>query len=203
MSILAQGGLLILSYLMGGIPTGYLVVRRMKGIDIREHGSGNPGTANVYRIAGAMAGAVTLVIDAAKGFVPVLLARRFFADHPIFVILCGAAAIIGHDWTVFLGGRGGKGVATSAGVFAALIPLPMALGLAVFIAGVRLSGHISVGSMAAAVVLPVLSLLLKEPGAYSMAALASSLLIFYKHIPNIRRLREARELPVHPQTRQT
>lgn len=203
MDIFAQVGLIILGYLMGGIPTGYLVVRRLKGIDIREHGSGNPGTANVYRIAGALAGAITLIVDAAKGFIPVLLARHLFPGHFIFIVLCGAAAIIGHDWTIFLGGRGGKGVATSAGVFAALIPLPMALALAAFIAGVRLSGHISVGSMAAAAALPVSSFLFKAPTIYSLAALASSLLIFYKHIPNIKRLREERELHVHPQAGRT
>lgn len=196
--LLAQAGLLALSYLAGGIPTGYLVVRRLKGLDIREHGSGNPGTANVYRVAGAEAGAVTLLVDALKGFLPVLVAHRLHPDRPWFVILCGAAAIIGHDWTMFLGFKGGKGVATSAGVFAALTPQPLALTLMSFLGGMWGSGHISMGSLCAAVVLPVFCLLLGSPFHYTIAALAASLLIIYKHIPNIKRLRAERssEKPV-------
>ena len=192
--IWAQAGLVMLSYLAGGIPTGYLVVRRLMGIDIRQRGSGNPGTANVYRIAGAQAGAVTLLVDALKGFVPVLIAHRLYPDQPWFVVLCGAAAIIGHDWTVFLGFKGGKGVATSAGVFAALTPQPMALALMSFLGGMWGSGHISMGSLCAAAVLPVLCLLLGAPHPYTVAALAASLLIVYKHIPNIKRLRREHAL---------
>ena len=192
--IWAQAGLVALSYLAGGIPTGYLVVRRLMGIDIRERGSGNPGTANVYRVAGAPAGAVTLLVDALKGFVPVLIAHRLYPDQPWFVVLCGAAAIIGHDWTVFLGFEGGKGVATSAGVFAALTPQPLALTLMSFLGGLWGSGHISVGSLCAAAVLPALCLLLGSPYPYTVAALAASLLIVYKHIPNVQRLRQEREL---------
>ncbi len=188
--IWAPAGLVALSYLAGGIPTGYLVVRRLMNIDIRKHGSGNPGTANVYRVAGAQAGAVTLLVDALKGFIPALIAHRLYPDQPWFVVLCGAAAIIGHDWTVFLGFKGGKGVATSAGVFAALTPQPMALALMSFLGGMWGSGHISMGSLCAAAVLPVLCLLLGAPHSYTVAALAASLLIVYKHIPNIKRLRQ-------------
>jgi glycerol-3-phosphate acyltransferase PlsY len=201
--IWAQAGLVALSYLAGGIPTGYLVVRRLMNVDIRERGSGNPGTANVYRIAGARAGAVTLLVDALKGFVPVLIAHRLYPDQPWFVVLCGAAAIIGHDWTVFLGFRGGKGVATSAGVFAALTPQPMTLALLAFLGGMWGSGHISMGSLCAAVVLPVLCLLLGSPYPYTAAALTASLLIVYKHIPNIQRLRQERELAFHHEGRST
>jgi len=201
MDIAAPAGLVLLSYLAGGIPTGYLVVRRLKGIDIRDYGSGNPGTANVYRVAGATAGGITLFVDALKGYLPVMLAQHWYAHRPLFVILCGAAAIIGHDWTIFLGFRGGKGVATSAGVFAALLPKPLALTLLVFVSGVWLTGHISVGSMAGAVVLPLFSFLFHSPPAYSGAALAACLLILYKHVPNIRRLVENRELRLrHEQT---
>src|SRR5438874_997614 len=107
-------GLIALSYLAGGIPTGYLVVKRLKGFDIRTQGSGNPGTANVYRTAGAGPGAITLLIDALKGFLPVLLARHWHPHSPNLALACGAAAIVGHDWTIFLRFRGGKGVATSA-----------------------------------------------------------------------------------------
>ena len=193
--LFVKAGLIALSYLAGGIPTGYLAARWFKGIDIRKHGSGNPGTANVYRVVGTGAGAVTLLGDALKGFLPVLLAQRLFPEQPWFALLCGAAAIVGHDWTVFLGFKGGKGVATSAGVFAALTPLPLALTLLSFAGGVWGSGHISMGSLSAAAVLPVLCLLNGEPALFSAGALAASALIVYKHIPNIQRLRaERREI---------
>ena len=189
-SLLAQGGLGALSYLAGAVPTGYLVARRVMGIDIRERGSGNPGAANVYRVAGPRAGAMTLLGDAIKGFVPVLIAQRLYPEQPWFVVLCGAAAVVGHGWTIFLGLRGGKGVATSAGVFAALTPQPMALALLAFVGAMWGSGHISMGSLCAAAVLPALCLLLGSPRPYTAAALAASLFILYKHIPNIKRLRE-------------
>lgn len=187
-------GLVVLSYLAGGIPTGYLVVRRLRGIDIREHGSGNPGTANVYRVAGPLAGAITLVVDALKGYVPVILAQRLYPGRPGLVILCGAAAIIGHDWTVFLGFRGGKGVATSAGVFAAMMPKPTACAAAVFAAGIAMSGHISIGSMAAALTLPIFNLLFGTSASFTMMSAAAAILILLRHIPNIKRLLERKEL---------
>jgi glycerol-3-phosphate acyltransferase PlsY len=190
--LFVKAGLVVLSYLAGGIPTGYLAARRLKGIDIREHGSGNPGAANVYRVAGAKAGAITLLIDALKGFLPVLVAQRLYPEQLGFVLLCGAAAIVGHDWTVFLSFKGGKGVATSAGVFAALTPLPLALTLLSFLGGMWGSGHISMGSLCAAAALPILCLLNGEPLLFSAGALAASALIVYKHIPNIQRLRAER-----------
>lgn len=192
-----HAGLLLLSFLAGGIPTGYLVVKRMKGFDIRERGSGNPGTANVYRTAGAKAGAITLFVDAIKGWLPVVLAAHFYPDESMLHIAVGALAVIGHDWTPFLGFRGGKGVATSAGVFMALAPAPMAGTIAVFAFGYWSTGHISVGSMVAAAVLPLFCWLFKAPVPVTVFAAASGALILYKHIPNIKRLRENRELFLH------
>lgn len=194
---MGQAALLFCSYLAGGIPTGYLVVKRFRGFDIRERGSGNPGTANVYRTAGPSAGAITLAVDALKGWLPTMAAIHLFPDRPWFQIAVGAAAVIGHDWTPFLGFRGGKGVATSAGVFLALAPLPMAGTVLVFALSVWRTGHISVGSMLGAAALPVLCFALKEPLPASLFAAASGALILYKHIPNIRRLREKRELFLH------
>lgn len=187
-------GLGLLSYLAGGIPTGYLLARRLKGIDIREHGSGNPGAANVYRVVGKAAGAATLFVDALKGFFPVLLARHYYPEDYRIQIGCGALAIIGHVWTVFLGFRGGKGVATSAGVFIALLPKPMLAAIGVFILGVAATGHISVGSMAGALLFPFFALLLKEPFPLTLMAFAAGSLILIKHIPNFRRLVLGEEL---------
>ncbi len=190
-------GLLTLGYLSGGIPTGYLVVKRLKGYDIRTRGSGNPGTANVYRNAGALAGGITLLVDAAKGFVPVRLCQLAFPAHPALAIAVGAAAVVGHNWTVFLGFKGGKGVATSAGVFLALLPLPMAAAMVGFLVAVQVSGHISVGSLAGAAVLPLAAAALGAPPADIAAAAAACAMIVYKHIPNIRRLLQNREHGIH------
>jgi acyl phosphate:glycerol-3-phosphate acyltransferase len=190
-------GLMLLGYLAGGIPTGYLVVKKLKGVDIRTLGSGNPGTANVYRNAGKLAGGITLLVDALKGFLPVCLSLAWEPRRPELAIAVGAAAIIGHNWTPFLGFKGGKGVATSAGVFLALMPGPMLACAGVFLAAVKYSGHISVGSMTGAVALPVAAVILGAKTAYCIAAAVSAALIIYKHIPNIQRLRKNKELGIH------
>ncbi|MBI5201558.1 MAG: glycerol-3-phosphate 1-O-acyltransferase PlsY [Elusimicrobia bacterium] len=182
------------SYLAGGIPTGYLLAKKLKGIDIREHGSGNPGSANVYRVVGKGAGAATLFVDALKGFFPVLLARHYFPEDYRVQIGCGALAIIGHVWTIFLGFRGGKGVATSAGVFLALLPKPMLGAILTFVIGVALTGHISVGSMAAAALCPVFAWFLHEPWPLTLMSAGAGALILIKHIPNFRRIVLGKEL---------
>jgi glycerol-3-phosphate acyltransferase PlsY len=189
--------LMLFGYLAGGIPTGYLVVKRLRGYDIRTRGSGNPGTANVYRNAGAVPGLITLIVDALKGFAPVFLSITLQPRRPELAIACGAAAIIGHNWTPLLGFKGGKGVATSAGVFLALLPWPMAWTMAAFALAVKLSGHISVGSMTAAVALPIAAVALGAKQAYCIAASVAGALIIYKHIPNIKRLKENKELGIH------
>ncbi|MBI4425110.1 MAG: glycerol-3-phosphate 1-O-acyltransferase PlsY, partial [Elusimicrobia bacterium] len=166
----------------------------LKGIDIREHGSGNPGAANVYRVVGKGAGAATLFVDALKGFFPVLLARHQYPEDYTIQIVAGALAIIGHVWTIFLRFRGGKGVATSAGVFVAMLPKPMLGAIGVFLVGVVTTGHISVGSMSAALVFPFFALLLGEPWPLTAMAFAAGILILIKHIPNFRRLVLGEEL---------
>lgn len=189
--------LIFFGYIAGGIPTGYLVVKRLKGCDIRTKGSGNPGTANVYRNAGPLAGAITLAIDALKGYGPVYLCLFLQPRRPELAIAAGAAAIVGHNWTPLLGFKGGKGVATSAGVFMALLPVPMAFTIAVFAIAVKISGHISVGSMSAAIALPIAAAALHAQTAYCIAAAVAGALIVYKHIPNLKRLKENKELGIH------
>src|SRR5207248_39804 len=135
-------------------PTAYLMARWLKGIDIREHGSGNPGATNVFRVVGKAAGSATLAIDALKGYAPVLLVKHSMPQAQVVAVAVGLAAIVGHNWTVFLNFKGGKGVATSAGVFLALAPVPSAIALACFLAGFLISGHVSVGSIVAAASFP-------------------------------------------------
>ena len=192
--IISIAALVALGYASGGVPSGYLLARALKGIDIREHGSGNPGAANVYRVVGRGAGLATLLLDGAKGFLPVLIARHLVPEAPWLPPLCGAAAIVGHDWSPFLGFGGGKGVATTAGVFLALCPRPLATSFSAFVAGTTFSGHISVGSMAGATVFPLACLSAAVPGAYLALAFPACLLIWYKHIPNLRSLMAGRTL---------
>jgi len=187
--------LVLFSYLLGSVPTGYLISKRVMGIDIRQHGSGNPGAANVYRIVGKWAGISTFSVDALKGFIPVLLARHFCPDDYWVAIVCGVIAILGHMWTIYLKFRGGKGVATSAGVFAALLPIPTAIAFASFVVCVALWGRISIGSICACVVLPLTSFFIgHHPMAVNMMVTAIGALVIYKHIPNIKRLLAQKEL---------
>lgn len=187
--------LALFSYLLGAVPTGYLIARRVMGIDIREHGSGNPGAANVYRTVGKWAGICTFLVDGLKGFIPTCLALHLFPELYWPAILCGTIAILGHMWTIYLKFRGGKGVATSAGVFAALLPIPTALAFTAFVICVALWGRISIGSIVACVVLPMASFFIgKHPMGVNIMVTAIGLLVIYKHIPNIKRLLAKKEL---------
>jgi len=198
------GLLFTASYALGGIPTGYLI-GRYKGIDIRQHGSGNPGTANVYRTLGKGPGIVTFIFDFFKGFAPAFIVMHYFyipgsADfskgHWWIPVTAGALAIAGHIWTPFLSFKGGKGVATAAGVFMALLPVPTAGAFVVFGIAVAITHHISVGSMSAANSLPLLCLLLtsEHQRPFTLLALAVCVLIIYTHISNIRRILKGAEL---------
>ena len=199
------GLLFIASYILGGIPTGY-IIGRLKGIDIRQHGSGNPGTANVYRTLGKVPGLMTFAADFLKGFVPTLIAAQYFFDpanyadfskgHWWIPVTAGALAIAGHIWTPFLRFHGGKGVATAAGDLMALIPTPPAGAFVVFAIAVGITSHISVGSMAASVALPVLCFALAKDyqRPFTLLALTVCILIFYTHIANIRRILKGAEL---------
>ena len=189
--------LLAYGFLAGSIPTGYLTVRALKGWDIRTRGSGNPGTANVYRCAGWKAGLVTLTVDALKGWAPAALAHSLRPDLPELAAAVGGFAVAGHVWTPFLGFKGGKGVATAAGVFLALMPLPLAVAAAAFLSGAKVSGHVAVGSLLGALVMPFAAALFHAPSSYVSAAAVISALIVYKHVPNIQRLRQNRELGIH------
>ena len=190
--------LILISYFLGAVPTGYLIAKKTMGIDIREHGSGNPGAANVYRTVGKWAGVSTSLVDALKGFIPVCAALKLCAGHPYrywVAIACGTIAILGHMWTIYLKFRGGKGVATSAGVFAALLPIPTAIAFGVFVICVALWGRISIGSIFACVALPIASFFIgKHPMGVNVMVTAISLLVIYKHVPNIKRLLAHKEL---------
>lgn len=175
----------VISYLIGSIPVGYLL-GRAKGVDIRRHGSGNIGATNVWRTLGPAAGATALVLDVGKGLVAVLLGRYIGGDN--LALACGLAVIAGHSWSIFLGFRGGKIIATSLGVFLALAPVAALLALGVWLVVVILSRYVSLGSIVAAITMPFLMVALRQPWSYVLFSLVAAAIAVYKHLPNIRRL---------------
>ncbi len=183
------------SYLVGAIPFG-LLLSRGRGVDIRSQGSKNIGATNVSRLLGKKLGALTLLCDIAKGFAPMFVVTRLLADpvtDAVVVGLCGAASILGHMFPVYLGFKGGKGVATGLGVFLFLAPGAVLPCLAVFVAAVGLSGFVSLGSLLASLaVIPGL-LFLREPSWKIALASFVVLMIWAKHYRNIVRLLQGRE----------
>ena len=190
--------ILIIAYLLGSIPFGYLLVRVLAGADVRETGSGGTGATNVSRRAGKLAGVATLVLDALKGALAVGLARAFLTeDFSInwWVAASVVLAIAGHCFPVWLGFRGGKGVATGVGAFLALFPLAVGIAGVVFLAIVLATRYVSLGSITAAAVLPlsiwILSYWLKLGDAYApllASAITGAAIIIFMHRANIARL---------------
>jgi glycerol-3-phosphate acyltransferase PlsY len=190
---------LVLSYLVGAFPTAIIAGRILKRIDVREYGSHNAGATNVWRVLGAGPAIAVLLIDALKGALAVVVLGTIgvsngFLDAQTTGVLCGVMAIAGHIWTVFAGFRGGKGVGTAAGVFAALAPWGTLAALVCFVAVVALTRYISAGSLTAAVVLPA-SLVIQRvlrPETLSSAVVvigcSVAALVIVKHRTNIQRL---------------
>jgi len=187
--------LVIASYLVGAIPFG-LVLSRSSGVDIRSSGSCNIGATNVARLLGKKMGIVTLLLDIAKGFLPMYFASFLLWNTPqgeLLVGLCGAATVIGHMYPVYLGFKGGKGVATGLGVFLFLSPLSLLFSLGVFIAAVGLSGFVSLGSLLASAAIPVWLYLLAAPIWKILLSTFIGGMIWLKHVPNIARLASGTE----------
>jgi glycerol-3-phosphate acyltransferase PlsY len=185
----------VAAYLLGSIPTGYLVARA-KGIDIRAVGSGNIGAANVFRILGKPAGILVLVVDGLKGYAACSWLVDFvvqpFAVAPDKIeclkIVAGICAVLGHNFTCWLKFRGGKGIATSAGVYFALAPLAAGIALVTWIVTAILTRYVSIASIAAAVALPAAVWLTPNSVVLRIVTTALGLLAIYKHKSNIQRL---------------
>ena len=177
---------LLASYLLGSIPFSYLVAR-MRGVDVRTVGSGNVGATNVMRSAGRAAGIAAFVLDAAKGALAAVLARKA-ASGVAIPSLAAVSAIVGHMYPVWLGFRGGKGVATGAGAFLPLAPLATAAGLLTFALVAAVTRYVSAGSMAGAIVLAASAAALGAPWPVWLAAASMASLIVWKHRANVRRL---------------
>lgn len=186
----------VLGYFLGSIPFAYLA-GRARGIDLRQHGSGNLGATNVYRTLGAKVAAVVFLLDVLKGGAPVWAVLRYGrGDHILgWAIAAGIAAIAGHAKPIFLLWRGGgKGVATATGVFLALAPIPTLIAVASWAVVVWLSGYVSLGSLVAAVALPVaIAALIGVHAVLFPVSIAIALFVFWSHRANIGRLRRGEE----------
>ena len=177
----------MLGYLIGSLPLGYLVARRWAGVDLRRVGSGNVGATNVWRVSGPVLGAVVMAVDVAKGVAAVVVAGRV-APSEAAALTAGVAAVAGHIFPVWLGGRGGKGVATACGVFALLAPLATVCGAIVFVLTTATTRLVSAGSVTAAATLPIAAAALGASGAVVAGSLATATLIVWRHRSNLRRV---------------
>lgn len=197
--------LLLLSYITGSIPTSIILGKIVKGIDIREHGSGNAGGTNVFRVLGWKPALIVVIIDISKGWLPTAIyATTLFQGQPItdigtIQILCGFAAVLGHTYTIFAGFHGGKGIGTIAGMLIALFPIALPLCIIVFVITLIATGYVSLSSIMATVALPIILLILPIFGIQqsSLSLLIFALLIpwfaIFTHRSNIVRLRDGTE----------
>lgn len=211
---------IMLSYLVGSIPTSIIVSKLTHGIDIRNHGSGNAGGTNVIRVVGWKIGVLVIAIDIFKGYVATMLVTKLmygpipfnnrtpFEDITVIRIIAGCAAVLGHIWTAFSSFRGGKGIATAGGVLVALAPVELLVALGVFVLVFTLSRYVSLGSISAALSFP-LAMLFRHNifhaelyGYHTLIffSIGLSLLLVYTHRSNIKRLIEGTEnrLSHHP-----
>jgi glycerol-3-phosphate acyltransferase PlsY len=186
------------AYLLGSIPFGLILTKLFGRGDVRKEGSGNTGATNVARVAGPLAGILTLLLDGAKGAVAVLIAARYSNENATWMVIAGLAALMGHCFPAWLKFKGGKGVATAAGVYLMLCPAAFLGGLILFLLVVGFSHYVSLGSVAAAVAMPLLMYFLwaphhAPPPVVTFGALAVAMLIVYKHDGNLQRLVEGTE----------
>jgi glycerol-3-phosphate acyltransferase PlsY len=184
------------AYLIGAVPTGFIFAKAIKGIDIRQHGSGNVGATNVFRILGKGPGIAVFVVDFSKGLLAVtvipLVFKQLFPgmstlNGGLYLIL-GAAAIAGHIWTVFLNFKGGKGVATTAGVMAGLAPLLMLAGLIIWAVAFSIWRYVSLASILAAISLPTLAAITGKDIYFVFFCSVLCIVGIYSHRSNIKRL---------------
>jgi acyl phosphate:glycerol-3-phosphate acyltransferase len=186
------------AYLLGSIPFGLLLARLFGGGDVRKAGSGNIGATNVARVVGPLAGILTLVFDTAKGAAAVWLSGRVTNESATWMMVAGFAVLLGHCFPVWLKFRGGKGVATALGVFLVLCPLAAVSALLLFLICVAYWRYVSLGSVAAAAAMPLLTYFLWAPHhappiIIDAGTLAIALLVIYKHDGNLQRLVEGTE----------
>ena len=196
------------SYLIGSVPTAFIFGKLMKGVDIRQHGSGNVGATNAFRVLGKGPGTAVLIIDILKGVLAVVVIAGIFQQDVNGRILAAIAAVAGHNWTCFLQFKGGKGIATTLGVLIGLTIAVPGIRLAVFLCVLSwllcflVTAYVSVSSIVAAALLPALMIVVSAPFSIILLSILFCLFIVFRHRPNIGRLLKGQEpkapLPFHP-----
>jgi len=205
--------IVILSYLVGSIPNSIIIAKKVAGINIKEHGSGNAGGTNVMRVLGKKYGLLVILLDALKGAIAVILISRLylgnfpfanqtpFDDFTLIQIIAGVSAVMGHIWTIFAGFKGGKGIATGLGVLISVVTFDMLLGLAVFILVVSLSKYVSLGSISAAISVPIFMIIRENifgvniTGYHTLLPfiIGLALIVVYTHRTNLNKLIAGKE----------
>lgn len=192
----------IVSYIIGAIPFSYILGRLLKGVDIREYGSGNVGATNLIRSVGKLPGLIALFLDISKGIIAVVFVARIFYSTetafslPTFKIILGVTVVCGHIWTAFLRFKGGKGVATAIGVFIGLAPLAMMFGLCIWGLAALCFRYVSLSSIIMVICLPFVMLFLREPSEYIYLSVILAVFIIYRHRANIIRLIKGTEYKI-------
>ena len=183
--------ILVGSYLLGSVSTGYLVAKYWKGIDIRKHGSGNIGATNVFRVVGPIPGLIAFLGDFLKGFIAAKTAM-LYGDN-VLVVLAGIAVILGHSYPLYLGFKGGKIIATGVGVIFAMNYLVAFIAVAFFIVILFIGKFVSIASILAAITVPIFMVIFKEPLVFILFAIIGASFAVFKHLPNITRLLQGTE----------
>ena len=177
----------VASYLLGSIPNGLILGKGIWGVDLRQHGSGNIGATNAWRTIGKAGGISIFLLDMLKGALSAYLGLSLGGGE-LAGIVCGLLAIAGHSWSIFLGFKGGKGVATGLGVIATLMPWVTLIVFAVWLAIVKITGYVSLGSVVGAVLVPVLALAMGLHTDFMALGVIAAVFIVYRHKSNIGRL---------------
>lgn len=186
-------GALALSYVLGDVLFAYVIGRFVYGVDVRQYGSRNLGGTNVFRTLGPLAALLVIAGDVGKGTLAVILGGAVSGNDPLVRLLCGIAVIAGHNWPLFLGFSGGRGIGTSLGVLLGLMPLAAIVPAVTFVLTVALTRYVSLGSILAAAVFPPTVYLLRYPPLYLAGSLVLSAFALYRHVPNMRRLLAGKE----------
>ena len=177
----------LISYLLGSIPFGWIIAK-LKGVDIRSKGSGNIGATNVYRVVGKTEGFLTLLFDLLKGLAAVAIFSGLFPNHTYMGVVAGFSAVVGHDFSIFLKFKGGKGVATTYGVVLLLYPLAALIGMAIWIAILLTSKYSSLAALLSFTITTIIAIAGKIATVNKVLFIILLLLMFYRHKENIARL---------------
>jgi len=185
--------IITICYLLGSIPFGYIVGKLFKKMDIREFGSGNIGATNAFRILGPSLASLVIIGDVGKGLLSIYLVKYFYIDSTLLLAIAGLAVICGHDWSLFLGFKGGKGIATTFGVVFALNPIISILAVTVWVIVLIISRYASLSSICALISIFIFTILFKQPYEYIVFSAIIIILGIFKHKENIERLRSKKE----------